>query len=143
MSEPLRFEAIEIGDELPEHFPDVRLETIRRFAESSGVGRVGRFTDHEKARKEGLPGAIVPGVMSQGILAAMIHRWAPDAKLRRIDTVFRSPILADSKAVCRGVVTATHPDTRFIELDLVILNEAGETGVLGTAFVELPTDTSR
>ena len=134
----LRFEDIELGDELPEFHPDVRLELIRDFAEATGVGRAGRFTDHEKARKEGLPGAILPGVMSQGILAGMIHRWAEGCELRKLDTVFRAPILADSQPLCRGAVTDLDAENSTVELDLTIVNEADEARVIGTATVYLP-----
>ena len=135
----LRFGDIELGDELPEHVPDITLDNIRVFAEAAGVGRIGRFTNHEKARKEGLPGAILPGVMSQGILAAMIHRWAPGAEVRTLDTIFRKPILADGHAICRGVVVNTHAEESTVELDLVIENEDQETGVVGTATVYVPS----
>ena len=130
----LRFEEIQIGDELPPLEPDIGMETVRRFARSAGMN-TPRFTDHEGARKQGLPGAIVPGIMSQGILAAMIHRWAPGCHVRRIDTVFRAPVRVDSRAVCRGVVTDTDADARTADVDLTIENEAGETRVLGTATV--------
>ena len=135
MSAP-SFDAIEIGDELPTLEPDVSMENVRRFARATGM-TTARFTDHEGARKQGLPGAIVPGIMSQGILAAMIHRWAPGSHVRRIDTVFRAPVVVDSKAVCKGVVTDTNPDDRTVDVDLVIENEAGETRVIGTATVAL------
>jgi acyl dehydratase len=128
------FEGAEIGDELPTIEPDIRMETIRRFAQVAGMQNP-RFTDHEGARKQGLPGAIVPGIMSQGILAALIHRWAPGSSVQRIDTVFRAPVLVDSRATARGVVTEVHPETGSVELDLVIENEAGEGRVLGTATV--------
>ncbi len=130
------FDAIEIGDELPTLEPNVSMENVRRFARATGM-TTARFTDHEGARKQGLPGAIVPGIMSQGILAAMIHRWAPGSHVRRIDTVFRAPVVVDSKALCKGVVTDTNPDDRTIDLDLVIENEVGETRVIGTATVAL------
>ncbi len=132
-----RYQDIELGDELPEYVPDVSLETVRSFASATGAGRIGRFTDHEKARQEGLPGAIVPGIMSQGILAAMIHKWAPGCQIRKLDTVFRAPIVADSHARCRGVITETEDETSSVEIDLTIVNEAGETRVLGTATVSL------
>ncbi len=132
-----RIQDIELGDELPEYVPDVSLETVRSFANAAGVGRAARFTDHEKARQEGLPGAIVPGVMSQGILAAMIHKWAPGSQIRKLDTVFRAPIVVDSQARCRGVITETEPDTSSVDIDLTIVNELGETRVLGTATVRL------
>ncbi|TDJ02872.1 MAG: hypothetical protein E2O73_01155 [Deltaproteobacteria bacterium] len=132
-----RFQDIELGDELPEYAPDISLSAVRSFAEAVGVGRVGRFTDHEQARREGLPGAIVPGIMSQGILAAMIHKWAPGCQIRKLDTVFRAPIVVDSQARCRGVITETEPDASSVDIDLTIVNEAGETRVLGTATVRI------
>jgi acyl dehydratase len=132
-----RYEDLEFGDELPEFTPDVSMPTIRRFGEASGM-TYWRFTDHEKARAAGLPGAIVPGIMSQGILVALIHRWAPSATVHKIDTIFRAPIDVDSQPVCRGVVTDMNDETKTVEIDLTICNEAGETRVLGTAVVEIP-----
>jgi acyl dehydratase len=97
----------------------------------------GRFTDHEEARAAGLPAAIVPGIMSQGILVAIIHRWAPNATLVAVDTIFRAPLLVDSKPVASAVVTDIDADQRVIELDLMLKNERGETPVLGTARISL------
>jgi acyl dehydratase len=130
-----RFEDIEIGDEFPFE-PDVSLDTVKRF---TGAARMtfARFTDHEQAKKEGLPGAIVPGIMSQAILVAAIHGWNPDAEVKKIDTVFRAPLLVDSKPVGRCTVTHTDPDARTLELDLVLANEQDETRVMGTAIVAL------
>lgn len=130
------FAGVEIGDDLPEYRPDVGIENVRRFVRAAGMG-FQRFTDHEFARKEGLPGAIVPGIMSQGILAALIHRWAPGAQIRKIDTVFRAPLLVDSAPLCRAVVTDTDPSAGDVQIDLSVVNEAGETRVLGTATVHL------
>ena len=79
------FEDVEFGGELPAFDPDTTMANVRRFAAATGM-MGGRFTDHERARKEGLPGAVVPGVMSQGVLAAMIHRWAPGAEIVKIHT---------------------------------------------------------
>ena len=133
----LTYDDIDFGAELPPVAPDVTLDNVRRFTKASGMS-FGRFSDHEQARKEGLPGAIVPGIMSQGILVALIHRWAPNARVTRIDTIFRAPILVDSHPVARGVVTDKNDETRALEIDLTIQNEAKETRVVGTATVELP-----
>ena len=130
------FEDVGFGDDLDEMKPDVSLDNIKRFTGSAGM-TFGRFTSHEEARKEGLPGAIVPGIMSQGILAAMIHRWAPGATIVQIDTIFRAPLLVDSQPVCRGVVTDLDEGARTVEVDLTITNEANETRVMGTATVRL------
>jgi hypothetical protein len=116
--------------------PDVSLPTVKRFTVAAGMD-FHRFTDHEKARADGLPGAIVPGIMSQGILAAAVHRFLPGCEIRKIDTVFRAPVLVDSQPVGRGVVTHVDEAAGTFEVDLTLANEAGETRVLGTALVAL------
>ena len=127
---------IELGDELPEERPDVSLETVRRFVKAAQMD-FPRFTDHEHARAEGLPGAVIPGIMSQGLLASMIHHWAPGARIVKLDTVFRTPIVVDTHPRCVGAITDTDDDQRRVEVDLTIVNDAGNTSVLGTALVEL------
>jgi acyl dehydratase len=132
-----RFEDVEFGSELPTFDPDTGIENVRRFAKAAQM-EAARFTDHAGAREEGLPGAIVPGVMSQGILVAMIHRWAPGADIAKIDTIFRAPVLVDQPHHVSGVVTDLDEDARTAEVDLSVTNDAGETRVLGTATVRLP-----
>ncbi len=132
---PRPFSDIEFGEEL-EIEPDVSLENVRSFAEVANMV-APRFLDHVVAREQGLPGAIVPGIMSQGILAALIHRMLPGCQIETIDTIFRAPLLVDSKPTCRGVVTNLEPDERIAEIDLTVSNEDGETRVLGTASVRL------
>jgi acyl dehydratase len=132
----MRISDVQVGDELPVTYPDVSLERVRLFVESTNMA-FPRFTDHEKARREGLPGAIVPGIMSQGLLAAMIHTWAPGSEIRKLDTVFRNPIIVGSRATCAGAVTDVDTDQRLVELDITMHDEAGVTTVLGTAVVAL------
>jgi hypothetical protein len=124
---------VEFGEEFAFR-PDVSMPVVKRFTAAAGMD-FHRFTDHEKARADGLPGAIVPGIMSQGILAAAIHGWAPGCTIRKIDTVFRAPVLVDSQPAGRGVVTHVDAEQDSVEIDLVLANEAGETRVLGTAVV--------
>ena len=128
---------VEFGGELPTFAPDTSIDATRRFGKHVGWD-TPRFTDHEGARKEGLPGAIVPGVMSQGFLGAMIHRWAPDAEIIAIDTVFRAPVMVDQPHRITGVVTDIDEDDCTVEIDLTVTNEAGETRVFGTATAKLP-----
>ncbi len=133
----MRYSDVELGDDLPETHPDVSLEKVRQFVKSANLD-FPRFTDHEFARKEGLPGALVPGIMSQGLLAAMIHAWAPGARIRKLDTVFRTPMVVGTNPICRGAVTDTDDEHQIVEIDLTVLDETGATThVLGTALVEL------
>ena len=132
----MRIEDVELGDELPQEHPDVTLETVRRFVKAAEMD-FPRFTDHDAARAEGLPGAVIPGIMSQAQLAAMIHRWAPGCSIVSLDTVFRNSMVVGTPVVCRGAVTDVGDDG-IIEIDITTLSETtGATGVLGTARVRL------
>ena len=129
---------VEFGAEIPTFTPDTSLENVKRFGKFVGWGGP-RFTDHEAARIVGFPGALVPGVMSQGFLGAMIHRWAPSSEIVAIDTVFRAPVLVDEPHQIVGVVTEVDEEAGCVEIDITITNEAEETRVFGTATVKLPT----
>lgn len=129
---------VEFGSELEPFEPDTSLPAVRAFANAVGWGAGARFKDHEGARKEGLPGALVPGIMAMGFLTTMIHRWSPAAQVERIDTVFRAPLLADEPCTLLAVVTDTDLATGVVELDLSVKNAAQETRVFGTARVRLP-----
>jgi len=130
------FQDVEFGEDLPEIQPDISLDTVRLFSKSA-LMLAPRFTDHDAAREAGLPGAIVPGIMSQGILVALIHRWAPNATILNIDTIFRAPLIVDTEPVASGVVTDIDDDSKVIEIDLMLKNEKGETPVVGTARISL------
>lgn len=130
---------VEFGEELPTFDPDTSLDNVKEFGKHVGWGG-GRFTSHEEARKEGFPGAIVPGVMSQGFLGAMINRWAPTAQIVSIDTIFRAPVLVDHTHHINGVVTNIEEDDATVEIDITITNEANETRVLGTATIKVPSE---
>ena len=127
---------VEFGAELATFTPDTSLDVVRPFAESVGWGG-GRFDSHDKARKEGLPGALVPGIMAMGFLTSMIHRWAPTANVESIDTVFRAPLIADDPCKVDAVVTDIDEDSGLVELDLTVKNERDETRVFGTAKVRI------
>lgn len=128
---------VEFGAELPVFDPDTSLANVTRFVDAAGWASP-RFTDHEAARKQGLPGALVPGIMSQGFLAAMIHRWAPEARIDNVDTVFRAPVVVDERYHINGVVTDIDENSGTVEIDLTVTNDKGETRVFGTASVGLP-----
>jgi hypothetical protein len=130
-----RYEDVELGDDLPAFAPDVSMERVVQFTQASEQN-FDRFTSHEAARAEGLPGALVPGIMSQALLAVMIHKWAPGCRITKLDTVFRSHVVVGTKPTIAGAVTDTDDDTQTVEIDLTMTAEDGRTGVLGTATVE-------
>lgn len=132
---------VEFGEELPAFEPDTSLETGAGFADLVGWvpdNRKNRFNSHEAAMKEGLPGAFIPGILCQGYLVSMIHQWAPPAEVKKIDTVFRAPVIADKGHSITGVVTDIDEEEGRVEIDLTVVNEKGETRIFGTATVKLP-----
>lgn len=130
---------VEFGAELPVFEPDTRIENTMAFAKSVGWGGP-RFEDHEGARKEGFPGALVPGIMGMGFLTSAIHSWAPNGNVEHIDTVFRAPMLADTPAIISAVVTDIDEEEGLVELDMTVKNTKDETRVFGTAKVRLPVE---
>ena len=126
---------VEFGEQLPAFTADTSLTNVREFAAAVGWGG-GRFDSHELARKEGLPAALVPGIMGMGFFTTMIQRWSPDATVVNIDTIFRAPLLADEACFISATVTDIEEDQGLVELDLTIKNGADETRVFGTAKVK-------
>ncbi len=125
---------VEFGVELSLLDANTSLENVSAFAEAVGW-KAARFQDHERARKEGLPGALVPGVMGMGFLTSMINLWAPKAFVEQVDTVFRAPMLADETLKLLAIVTDIDEDELLVELDLTAKNDRNETRLFGTARV--------
>ncbi|MFT5393778.1 MAG: hypothetical protein ACI8PT_003982 [Gammaproteobacteria bacterium] len=129
---------VEFGHELEPFIPNTALTNTKAFADAVGYSGNGRFEDHDLAKKQGLPGALVPGIMGMAFLTSMIHHWSAAAKIEKVDTVFRAPMLADQPLTISAVVTDIDEETGLVELDLSIKNEKEETRVFGTANVRLP-----
>jgi len=125
---------VQFGAEVKSPHADTSLTNVRAFADAVGW-QAARFQDHERARQEGLPGALVPGIMGVGFLASMIHEWAPSARIASIDTVFRAPMLADEPLLLVAIVTDIDEERQQIELDLTARNQRDETRLFGTAIV--------
>jgi acyl dehydratase len=135
------FEQINIGDTLGPLELFVSKDQCRNYAKIMGMGEIaGRFTDDAAAKKEGLPGMILPGNMSLGLLSKLVTDWigSSNSALTRISTTYRVPVQPDHALTIHGFVTQTYPETRSAEIDVWIENEDAERLVTGTATVEFP-----
>ena len=135
------FDEVNIGDTLGPLELTVTKDQCRAYAKTSGFGEVaGRFTDEAAAKKEGLPGIILPGNMSLGLLSKLVTDWIGfgGARLIRMGTTYRVPVQPDHPMTIHGFVTNTNPDDRTAEIDIWIENEEAERLVTGTATVEFP-----
>jgi acyl dehydratase len=130
------FEDIEEGDEFPPLDLFLTKDQVRQYARVANM-YVPRFTDDEGARAEGLPGMIAPGVMSMGLLARMVSDWNQAARITRIGTTFRSPVLPDRHIHLRGAITQKDEADHTAECDIWLENDEGERWVIGTATIAL------
>jgi acyl dehydratase len=133
-----KFEEISIGDTLGPLELFVSKDQCRNYARSCGMD-APRFTDDEGAKKEGLPGMILPGNMSLALLTKLVTDWigsAGGARLIRIGTTYRVPVQPGRTLVLNGFITGSNPEERTTEIDVWIENEEAERLVVGTATVQ-------
>lgn len=130
----MKLDAIEIGTEIPRLEVQLAPDQVRRYA--LAIKMPGpRFFSDEAARKEGLPGQIVPGNMSMGLLSRMLLDWLPEARLDKLGVTFRGLVFPDKPIRCSGFVTGRkedHPGSVSLDCDLV-LECGGERRITGTA----------
>jgi acyl dehydratase len=131
------YQDVKIGDALGPQEILLSKDQVRSYARTTGMW-VPRFTDDEGARKEGLPGMITPGNMSLALLSKLVTDWigASDAKLVRVGTTYRQPVLPDQTIILQGFITHTNDAERTTEMDIWIENEDAERLVIGTATVQ-------
>jgi acyl dehydratase len=134
------FEDIDIGDDIAELDICPTTADVVRFVDVARM-QSGRFTDDEYARKEGLPGAIVPGNMSLGFLARMLTEFFPTGTLKELTANFRATVPHNTALTGIGVVTEkqTRNGEHILFCDVMLSNDEGERYVQGTAQIALPS----
>lgn len=133
----MKFEDVHVGDTLGPVVLFVSKDQTRTYARNCGLD-APRFTDDDGARKEGLPGMIMPGNMSLGLLAKLVTDWigSSDARLVRLGTTYRVPVQPEHNLTLNGFVTHAEAGERVAEIDVWIENEDAERLVTGTATVQ-------
>ena len=109
-NQAIDFESLQIGDTLgPEHL-FVGKQHTRLFVRAAHMDSP-RFTDDQAARATGLPGAILPGNMSLSLLTKLLTDWigSADARVVRLGTTYRSPVVTEHTVTLQGFVTHTDP----------------------------------
>jgi acyl dehydratase len=141
MSPDLYYEDVEIGDEIGPVERSVSREQVDAFLRIRGMTPgPSRFTDDEHARKEGLPGAIVPGGMNIAMASQLLTGWSPTVDLKRLEVSFRKVVPHNTPIELKGIVTDKHivDDEARVECDVAIENEDGASHVIGNATIVLP-----
>jgi hypothetical protein len=144
MNPDLYYEDVDIGDEIGPLERTVSREQVEAFLHIRGATPgPSRFTDDAQARKERLPGAIVPGGMNIAMASQLLTGWSPTVNLKRLEVVFRRGVPHNTPIEIKGIVTDKHivDDEACVECDVMIENEDGAFHVIGNATVVLPRRT--
>jgi len=137
----LYFKDVELGDDLGPVERTVTDEQVQAFVEIWGAeSGPSRFTSEQVAIDEGLPGAIVPGAMSIGILSQVITGWSSNVTLRTLDLMFRQMVRHDVAYQLKGIVTDKDvvDGQPQIECDVWMEGPDATRLVIGKAVVTLP-----
>ena len=114
----VRFDDVNVGDELPPMEKVVRREDVKAYADASG-DQNPLHQDDDFARSVGFPGIIAHGMFTMAHLTTSLARWAGDpAALKRIRVQFRAVVHMDETIVAGGRVVAKDPDTKRVTLDV-------------------------
>lgn len=141
---PLKFQDVEVGDELGPLSKVVSSEDVKLFTQIQRREWEDRapkfFTDAESARKEGLPGRIVPGPMSMAFMAQLVVSWSDGGWIRKLDVVFRQTVPHNTPLRVVGVVTDKYEvdNKGQVECDVYVESVEGDRLVGGQVIVVLP-----
>ena len=141
MTRELYYEDVEIGDDIGPVERTVSREQVDAFLRIRGATPgPSRFTDAAQAKKEGLPGPIVPGGMNIAMASQLLTGWSPTVDLKRLEVSFRQVVPHDTPLELKGIVTDKHivDGEARVECDVAIENEDGASHVIGNATIVLP-----
>jgi acyl dehydratase len=141
MNSQLYYEDVQIGDELGPLERIVHTAKVDAFLRlRGGFSNPNRFMNDAYARKEGLPGPIVPGSINIAMLSQLLTGWSPTVTLKKLDVVFRQVVLHNMPLRLRGIVTdkVVIDGEPQIACDVFMENEEGTPLLTGHATVVVP-----
>ena len=134
------FKDVELGDQIGPLETEATDEGVISFCRVWDNPMPNRFTDSETAKKVGLPGPIVPGIMAMAIITRLLTDWAGPECLRDLDVVFRQPVPHHQPLTVSATITDTREEDgqNLVECDVMLTGSQGERYVGGKAIVALP-----
>jgi acyl dehydratase len=118
MAATVRFEDLDVGQEVFSVPKVVRREDVKAYADASG-DQNPLHQDDTFARSVGFPGIIAHGMFSMAHVAKAVTDWAGDpGALKEIKVQFRAPVFMDETLVAKGRVLALNPEARTATLSV-------------------------
>ena len=135
------FEELELGDEIGPLEIEASDQQVAAFCRIWDRETPSRFTDPKLAEQSGLPGPIVPGIMSMAMMARLFTNWAGAGALRDMDVVFRQPVPHNNPLVISATITDTRQENgeNLIDCDVLMTGPGGERYVGGKAILSIPS----
>ncbi len=114
----VRFDDLEVGQDLPSSSRLVTREDVKAYADASG-DQNPLHQDDEVARAAGFPRVVAHGMFTVGTLTSWLIDWLGDpAALLRLQVHLRAPVLVDESIECGGRVRSLDPQTRTAMLEV-------------------------
>jgi acyl dehydratase len=123
----VKFEAVRVGDQIPELRKVVRREEVKAYADASG-DQNPLHQDDSFARGVGFPGIIAHGMFSMAHLTKAITDWLGDpGALKEIHVQFRAVVFMDEELVARATIESLDESTKTATLSVwAEVDRAGE-----------------
>jgi acyl dehydratase len=134
MALKLRYDAVKIGDKLPELVIEkVSRPDFVRYAGASG-DFVPLHYDQTFVEAAGIPTVFAQGMFTAGLLSRCVTDYVGAGNVRRFRVRFATRVWPGDTVTCRATVTnKTETDgERLIEGELEVANQKGETAVKGS-----------
>ena len=143
MAEPVFYEDVEAGSEIPALVKCPTTMQLVKFAGASGDYYPIHY-DKDFAQAGGLPGVIVHGWLALSFLGQMVTDWMGEGgTLLKLGGSYRGMNHGHEDIICQGKVTRKYveDDKHCIRLEIWAENPRGERTVSGSAVVMLPSRT--
>jgi acyl dehydratase len=141
MAEPVFYEDIEVGSELPVLVKYPTTMQLVKFAAASGDYYQIHY-DKDFAQASGLPGVIVHGWLTLSFLGQMITDWMGEGgTLVRLGGSYRGMNLVHEEIFCYGKVNRKYLEDgrHYVRVEVWAENPRGDRTVSGSAVVILPS----
>ena len=140
MKNPLFYDDLEVGMQLPVLRKDPTTQQLVKYAGASGDYYQIHY-DINFAKANGLPGVILPGALKNAFLGELITNCIGDkGMLKKLSCQYRGMDEPGTPIFCKGEVTKKHQlnNENLIECDIWMENADGEKTTPGTAIFSLP-----
>jgi len=133
------YDEIELGDEIGPVEKIATDDEVADFCDVWGAPKPNRFTDTETAAKSGMPGTIVPGIMTMAMMAQLLTDWGGPGSIKDLDLVFRQPVPHNRPLTLAATITDLREEDgeNLVECDILMTGAKGERYVGGKAIVAL------